>query len=55
MTQTGDANKRRNIEIARNEEKQQIVGSVRISAWTITAAIVIGAILFAVGWIAYRL
>ncbi|MBI5264218.1 MAG: hypothetical protein HY852_20645 [Bradyrhizobium sp.] len=55
MSEIRDANKRRNLQIARNEEKQQILGSVRISAWAIAAALVVGVFLFSIGWIAYRL
>jgi hypothetical protein len=33
MTDTSDANKERNREIARNEEAKQVTGSIRVSTW----------------------
>ena len=54
MTDATSANKERNREIARNEEARQIAGSVRVSTWAIVAAVAIGAVLFAIGWIALR-
>ena len=47
-----DANgeaKERNREIARNEDARQTTGDIRVSAWAIAAAVVIG--LAAVGWV----
>ena len=54
MTDTANANKARNRQIARNEEDRQIAGSVRVSASAIAIAVMIGAVLFAIGWIAMR-
>jgi hypothetical protein len=54
MSEAHDANKERNREIAHNEEAKQIAGSVRISAWAISLAVAIAALLFAIGWIASR-
>lgn len=54
MTDTANANKARNRQIARNEEARQIAGSVRVSAWAAAVAVVIGAFLVAIGWIALR-
>jgi hypothetical protein len=42
-------NKERNRQIAENEAERQTVGDIRVSAWAIAAAVVIG--LAAVGWV----
>ena len=42
-------NKQRNREIAENEADRQTVGDIRVSAWAIAAAVIIG--LAAVGWV----
>jgi hypothetical protein len=42
-------NKTRNREIAENESERQTVGDIRVSAWAIAVAVVIG--LAAVGWV----
>ena len=52
MTDTSEADKERNREIARNEEARQIAGSVRVSTSAIAVAVVIGAVVFALIWIA---
>jgi hypothetical protein len=36
-----DENKERNREIARNEEKRQTIGAIRVSGWAIVFAIII--------------
>ncbi|MBR0830559.1 hypothetical protein JQ596_34135 [Bradyrhizobium manausense] len=54
MTDTSDANKERNRQIARNEEARQITGNIRVSTWAIVVAVMIGAVLFTLGWIATR-
>ena len=41
--------KRRNREIAQNESVRQTAGDIRVSAWAIAVAVVIG--LAAVGWV----
>jgi uncharacterized protein HemX len=41
--------KARNREIAENEAERQTVGDIRVSAWAIAAAVIIG--LAAVGWV----
>jgi hypothetical protein len=41
--------KERNREIARNESKEQTIGDIRVSAWAIAIAVIIG--LAAVGWV----
>jgi len=54
MTDTGNANKARNREIAQNEEAKQIAGSARISISAIAMAVIIGGILFTLGWLSLR-
>ena len=41
--------KNRNREIAQNESERQTTGDIRVSAWAITVAVIIG--LAAVGWV----
>jgi len=41
--------KERNREIAENEAERQAVGDIRVSAWAIAVAVIIG--LAAVGWV----
>lgn len=54
MTDTSETNKERNREIARNEEVKQVTGSVRVSTWAIAVVVIIGGILFTLGWLALR-
>ncbi|MGX1319759.1 hypothetical protein AB7M17_003212 [Bradyrhizobium sp. USDA 377] len=54
MTDTSEANKMRNREIARNEEAKQVTGSVRVSIWAVAVAVIIGGILFTLGRLALR-
>ncbi|MBR1130722.1 hypothetical protein [Bradyrhizobium iriomotense] len=54
MTDTSEANKMRNREIARNEEAKQITGSARVSIWAVAMVVIIGGILFTLGWLALR-
>jgi hypothetical protein len=54
MTDTSDANKERNREIARNEEAKQVTGSIRVSASAVAAVLIIGGILFTLGWLALK-
>ncbi len=54
MTDSSEANKDRNREIARNEEAKQITGSVRVSTWAVAAAVIIGTVVAALIWIASR-
>jgi hypothetical protein len=49
MSDADKDNKVRNREIARNEAERQTVGDIRVSAWAIAAAVIIG--LAAVGWV----
>jgi hypothetical protein len=49
MNDADEQNKERNREIAQNEAERQTVGDVRVSAWAIAAAVVIG--LAAIGWV----
>lgn len=54
MTDTSEANKERNREIARNEEAKRVTGSIRVSTWAIAVAVIIGGILFTLGWLSLR-
>ncbi|MCA1364847.1 hypothetical protein I6F14_19160 [Bradyrhizobium sp. IC3069] len=54
MTDTGNANKARNREIARNEEVKQVTGSARVSIWAVAVAVIVGGILFTLGWPSLR-
>ncbi|WP_164718798.1 MULTISPECIES: hypothetical protein [Bradyrhizobium] len=54
MTDTGNANKARNREIAQNEEAKQIAGSARVSISAIAMAVIVGGILFTLGWLSLR-
>ena len=54
MTDTGNANKERNREIARNEEAKQVTGSARVSIWAVAVAVIVGGILFTLGWLSMR-
>jgi len=49
MNEAEKDNKTRNHEIAENEAARQTVGDIRVSAWAIAVAVVIG--LAAVGWV----
>ena len=54
MTDSSEANKERNREIARNEEAKQVAGSARVSIWAIVVAVIVGGILFTFGWLGLR-
>ena len=54
MTDTSDANKERNREIARNEEVKQVTGSIRVSTTAVAVVVIIGGILFTLGWLSLR-
>lgn len=54
MTNTSEANKERNREIAQNEEAKQVIGSVRVSIWAVAMVVMIGGALFTLGWLALR-
>jgi len=49
MSEVDKEAKLRNREIARNEAERQTIGDIRVSAWAIAAAVIIG--LAAVGWV----
>jgi hypothetical protein len=42
----------RNREIAHNESVRQVIGDIRVSAWAIAVAVIVG--LLALGWVFYR-
>jgi hypothetical protein len=50
MTTAAEENKERNREIAENEEQRQVIGNIRVSAWTIVFAVVLGLIAVWTGW-----
>jgi hypothetical protein len=54
MTDTSEADKERNREIAQNEEAKQVAGSVRVSTTAVAVVVIIGGILFTLGWLALR-
>lgn len=54
MTNTSEANKARNREIARNEEAKQVTGSARVSIWAVAVAVIVGGILLTLGWLSLR-
>lgn len=54
MTNSSEANKERNREIAQNEEAKQVTGSIRVSTWAVTVVVIIGGILFTLGWLALK-
>ena len=54
MTDTSEANKERNREIAQNEEAKQVAGSIRVSTTAVAIVVIIGGILFTLGWLALR-
>jgi hypothetical protein len=45
-----EADKQRNREIARNEAERQTTGDIRVSAWTIAFAVIVGIIAVAIVW-----
>jgi hypothetical protein len=49
MSDMDNENKARNREIAENEAERQTTGDVRVSAWAIAVAVLIG--LAAFGWV----
>ena len=54
MTDTSEASKERNREIAQNEEAKQVAGSIRVSTTAVAIVVIIGGILFTLGWLALR-
>jgi uncharacterized protein HemX len=49
MNNANEENKMRNREIAQNESRRQTTSAIRVSAWAIAVAVIIG--LAAVGWV----
>ena len=49
MSDANGETKQRNREIAENESARQTTGDIRVSAWAIAIAVIIG--LAAVGWV----
>jgi hypothetical protein len=54
MTDSSEADKERDRKIARNEEAKQVTGSIRVSASAVAVVVIIGGILFTLGWLALR-
>jgi uncharacterized protein HemX len=52
MSETEKDIKERNITIAENESERQTAGDVRVSAWAIAAAVLVGLAVF--GWMLAR-
>ena len=52
MSEMDKENKARDREIAENEADRQTVGDIRVSAWAIAVAVIIG--LAVVGWVLVR-
>ncbi len=50
MNDAGNDNKQRNRVIAQNEAERQTTGDIRVSAWTIVFAFIIGVIAVAIVW-----
>jgi len=50
MTTQEEKDKERNQQIAENEEVRQITGSIRVSAWAVVFAIILGTIAVLIGW-----
>jgi hypothetical protein len=49
VNDAGEETKARNREIARNESERQTIGDIRVSAWAVAVAVIIG--LAALGWV----
>jgi hypothetical protein len=49
-----DQNKERNREIARNEEKRQAIGAIRVSGWAIVITIIVAVIVVGLIWFVRR-
>ena len=52
MTDADGESRERNREVAHNESMRQTVGDIRVSAWAVAIAVIIG--LAAVGWVLVR-
>jgi hypothetical protein len=50
MSDAGDNNKQRNRVIAQNEAERQTTGDIRVSAWAIVFATILGVIAVAIVW-----
>ena len=50
MSSSDQDNKLRNREIAENEAKREMVSNVRVSTWAIATTIIVGVIVFGIGW-----
>jgi hypothetical protein len=50
MSDAGENDKQRNRVIAQNEAERQTVGDIRVSAWAIVFAIIVGVVAVAIVW-----
>jgi hypothetical protein len=50
MDGAGKDDKKRNRTIAKNEAERQTTGDIRVSAWAVVFAVIIGVIAVAVAW-----
>lgn len=51
MSSSDEENKERNREIAHNEAVRQATGAVRVSAWAVAFAVILGVIVMFVVWL----
>lgn len=52
MNEAENQSKQRDRRIAENESEQQVTGDIRVSAWAIAVAVIIGLVTF--GWLMSR-
>ena len=50
MSSSDQENKDRNREIAANEAQREAVSNVRVSTWAIVVTVIVGLIIFGIGW-----
>ncbi len=50
MSLSDEENKARDREIAANEAQREAVSNVRVSAWAIAMAVIVGVIVFGIAW-----
>lgn len=52
MNEAENQSKQRDRKIAQNESERQVTGDIRVSAWAIAIAVIIGLVAF--GWLMSR-
>ena len=50
MSSSDQEKKQRDREIAGNEAKREMASNVRVSTWAISVTVIIGVIVFGIGW-----